>query len=134
MTDSDVMQDFFDTFHVTNALNAIVHVENFLAGRHGLAELAPKPDSDPRHILSCIKKVHDGIGFRLFRDFITLKDVAPGEGLDDVWAHWCQSPVALHTADYPAGTIPLWSNGKNTVFCRIVKDGRGFDAADFGVT
>lgn len=133
MTDTAVLQDFFDTFHVTSSLNAIVDVENFLAGRHGLAELATKADSDPRHILSCIKKIHDGIGFRMFRDFVTLKDVTPAEGLDDVWGHWCPSPVELNKADYPAGAIPLWSNGEKTVFCRIVKDSRRFDAAEFGV-
>ena len=133
MTDSELMQDLFDTFTVTNALNAIVQVEDFLAGRHGLADLASKPDANPRDILSCIKRVHAGLGYRLFHSFITLQNTAPSEGLDDVWAHWCPSPVELHKADYPAGTIPLWSNGKNTVFCRIVKDSKGYDAAEFGV-
>jgi len=39
MTDTQVMQDLFDTFEVTNKLNAIVNVENFLAARHALVDL-----------------------------------------------------------------------------------------------
>jgi hypothetical protein len=135
MTDSEVMQDLFDTFEVTNRLNAIVHVENFLAGRHGLLEYARKADADPRHVLSCIQMIHKGIGPRLFGSFVMLDNVLPSEGLDDVWAHWCPLPegVSLHAQDYPAGTMPLWSNGSATVFVRHTKDKHGNDVWDFGV-
>jgi hypothetical protein len=133
MTDSDVMQDFFDAFEVVNRLNAIVTVDDFLAGRHGLLEYASKADSDPKHVLSCIKRIYKGIGPRLFKSFVTLENVAPAEGLDDVWQHWCPSPVELHTQDYPAGTIPLWSNGTATVFCRLTVDKHGNEEFDFAV-
>lgn len=134
MTDADVMQDFFDAFEVVNRLNAIVTVDEFLAGRHGLLEYAPKADSDPRHVLSCIKRIYKGIGPRLFKSFVTLENVAEGEGLDDVWSHWCPSKVPLASQDYPAGTIPLWSNGKSTVYCRLIKDDRGHDEFGFSHT
>lgn len=135
MTDAEVMQDFFDAFEVVNRLNAIVNVNEFLAGRHGLLEYARNADSDPRHVLSCIKRVHKGIGPRLFKSFVTLENVAPGEGLDDVWGHWCPCPagVELHKQSYPAGTIPLWSSGQATVFTRLTKDKHGNDVFDFAV-
>jgi hypothetical protein len=135
MTDADVMQDFFDAFEVVNRLNAIVTVEEFLAGRHGLQEYAPKADSDPRHVLSCIQRIYKGIGPRLFKSFVTLENVAPAEGLDDVWAHWCPLPpdVELHKLNYPAGAIPLWSNGTATVFTRIVHDQHGNEEFDFAI-
>jgi hypothetical protein len=135
MTDSDVMQDFFDAFTVVNKLNAIVQVNEFLAGRHGLLEYAPKADSDPRHVLSCIQRIYKGIGPRLFKSFVTLENVAPAEGLDDVWAHWCPLPpdVELHKLNYPAGAIPLWSNGTQTVICRMRTDQHGNEEFDFGV-
>ena len=135
MTDSEVMQDFFDAFTVVNKLNAIIKVDEFLAGRHGLAEYGPKRESDPRHVLSCIQRIYKGIGPRLFKSFVTLENVASGEGLDDVWAHWCPLPagVELHKQDYPAGAIPLWSNGQNTVVCRAHTDKHGNVEFAFGV-
>ena len=135
MTDSDVMQDLFDTFEVVNKLNAIVNVNEFLAGRHGLLEYGPQESSDPRHVLSCIKMIHKGLGPRLFGSFVMLENVRPSEGLDDVWRHWCPLPagVELHSQDYPPGTMPLWSNGSATVFVRHTKDTHGNDVWDFGV-
>lgn len=133
MTDSEVMQDFFDAFTIVNKLNAIVQVDEFLAGRHGLLDYCPKAESDPRHVMSCIQRVYKGIGPRLFKSFVTLENVAPAEGLDDVWAHWCPSPVELHKQDYPAGAIPLWSNGTNTVICRMRTDQHGNEEFDFAV-
>lgn len=136
MTDSEVMQDFFDTFEVINKLNAIVRVDEFLVGRHGLLEYGPKPDSDPRHVLSCVKRIYTGIGPRLMKSFITMENVAPAEGLDDVWAYWCPLPpgVELHKQEYPAGTIPLWSNGTSTVFARPKVDKHGNVEFDFSHT
>lgn len=136
MTDADVMQDFFDAFEVVNRLNAIINVNDFLAGRHGLLEYAPKADSDPSHVLSCIKMIYRGIGPRLMKSFITMENVAPAEGLDDVWGHWCPLPagVELHKQDYPAGTIPLWSNGKSTVFARLLVDKHGNEEFGFSNT
>jgi len=134
MTDTQVMQDLFDTFEVANKLNAIVSVENFLSARHALLDLGPKADTSPFHIQSCCKMLLRGIGPQLFKSFITLKNVAPSEGLDDVWADWCPLPegVELHKQTYPLGTIPLWSNGEKTVFVRISKDKHGNDEFDFG--
>lgn len=129
MTDSEVMQDLFDTFEVTNKLNAIVSVEHFLAGRHALLDLGPKPDTPAIQVMSCCKMILHGIGPRLFKSFITMEHTAAAEGLDDVWAHWCPLPagVELHKQDYPGGTIPLWSSGQQTVFVRITPDKRGHD-------
>ena len=135
MTDSDIMQDFFDTFVVMNKLNSVVNVNDFLAGRLGLLEYGPQADADPRHVLSCIKRIDAGIGVRLMQSFVTLEHCAPGEGLDNVWAHWCPCPkgVDLHKADCPAGTIPLWSNGKDTVFCRVSPDKGNSYQIDYGI-
>lgn len=135
MTDSEVMQDFFDAFAVVNKLNAIVRVDEFLAGRHGLLDYGPKADSNPEHVLSCVKRIYKGIGPRLFKSFVMLEDVAPAEGLDDVWAHWCPLPtgVELHKLEYPAGAIPLWSNGTQTVICRMRTDKHGNEEFDFSV-
>jgi hypothetical protein len=135
MTDADVMQDFFDAFEVVNRLNAIVNVNEFLAGRHGLAECGPNAESDPRHVLSCAQRIYKGIGPRLFKSFVTLENVAPGEGLDDVWGHWCPLPagVELHKQEYPAGALPLWGNGSQTVICRMRTDQHGNEEFDFAV-
>lgn len=135
MTDADVLQDFFDAFTVANKLDAIVTVDEFLAGRHGLLEYGPNPDSDPRHVLACVKRIYKGIGPKLFASFVTLDAVAPSEGLDDVWGHWCPLPagVELHKQDYPAGGIPLWSNGSQTVFCKMQTDQHGNKGFDFAV-
>lgn len=135
MTDSELMQDLFDTFEVTNKLNSIVNVENFLAARHAMLDLGPKPDTPAVQILSCCKMILSGIGPRLFRSFITLENVAPSEGLDDVWGHWCPLPpgVELHQQSYPAGAIPLWSNGQATVFVTVTQDRHGNDEFDFAV-
>ena len=134
MTDTQVMQDLFETLEVTNKLNAIVNVENFLAARYALLDLGPKADTSPARVQSCCKMLLSGIGPRLFRSFITLENVAPGEGLDDVWAYWCPLPdgVELHQQSYPAGSIPLWSNGEKTVFVRITQDKHGNDEFGFG--
>lgn len=135
MTDSEVMQDLFDAFTIVNKLNAIVQVDEFLAGRHGLLDYGPKANAEPRHVLACIKRIYKGIGPRLFKSFVTLENVAPAEGLDDVWAHWCPLPegVELHKLHYPAGAIPLWSNGTQTVICRMHTDKHGNEEFDFGV-
>ena len=135
MSDLETVQDFFDAFTVANKLDAIVTVDEFLAGRHGLLEYGPKPDSDPRHVLACIQRIYRGIGPKLFGSFVTLENVAPAEGLDDVWAHWCPIPpgVELHKQNYPAGCVPLWSNGSQTVFCRMRTDQYGNTDFDFGV-
>lgn len=135
MTDADVMQEFFDTYVVTKKLGSIVDVHSFLAGRHGLLEYAPNASSDPRHVLSCIRKIYEGIGYRLFRPFAEMEHTAPSEGLDDIWAGWCPCPngCELSKASYPAGAIPLWTNGTSTVFCRVGKDDRGYERMDFAV-
>jgi hypothetical protein len=135
MTDNEVIQDLFDTFAVVNKLTAIVNVEEFLAGRHGLLDYGPKADSNPAHVLSCVQRIYKSIGPRLFKAFVMLEDVRPSDGLDDAWAHWCPLPpdVALHTQDYPAGAIPLWSNGTRTVICRLRTDEHGNEEFDFGV-
>lgn len=136
MTDSEVMQDFFDTFAVMRRMNSSINVEEFLAGRHGLLDYAPNAESDPRHVLSCIKRIHKAIGSELLKTFVTLEQCDPATGLDDVWSEWCPCPpgVELHKADYPAGALPLWSNGKQTVFCRITADDGGFPVFGFAVT
>jgi hypothetical protein len=136
MTDSEIMQDLFDTFEVTNKLNAIVGVENFLAARHALLDLGPKADTPAVQVMSCCKMLYKAIGPRLFKSFVTLENVAPSEGLDDVWSHWCPLPpdVELHKQDYPAGTLPLWSNGSSVVFARLVTDKHGNEEFDFAVT
>ncbi len=136
MTDSQIMQEFFDSIIVAGRLNSIVNVEEFLAGVHGLQDYGPKADSDPTHVLSCVKRVHRGMGSELFAKFVSLEESHPSIGLEDWWARWCPCPagVELHKADYPAGALPLWSNGKHTVFCRVSKDEGGAAVVDFGAT
>jgi hypothetical protein len=41
--------------------------------------------------------------------------------------------VDLHKQSYPAGAIPLWSNGQATVFTRLTQDKHGNDVFDFAV-
>ena len=134
MTDSQILQEFFDSIVVAGRLNSIVNVEEFLAGVHGLQDYGPKAESDPHNVLACVKHVHRGIGSELFAKFISLDESHPGIGLDDWWARWCPCPVELHKADYPAGAIPLWSNGTSTVYCRVTSDAGGAPVVDFGTT
>jgi hypothetical protein len=136
MTDAQILQEFFDSIVVAGRLNSIVNVEEFLAGVHGLQDYGPKADSDPSNVLACIRRVHRGIGSELFAKFVSLDESHPGIGLDDWWARWCQCPIGvqLHQADYPAGAIPLWSNGNSTVYCRVTSDAGGAPVVDFGVT
>jgi hypothetical protein len=136
MTDSQILQEFFDSIIVVGKLNSIVNVEEFLAGVHGMQDYGPKPDSDPSHVLACVRRAHRGIGSELFAQFVNLDSVHASTGLDDWWSRWCPCPagIALHTAEYPVGAIPLWSNGQRTVFCRVNKDAGGAAVIDFGVT
>lgn len=55
------MQDFFDAHEVVNQLNAIVNVNEFLDGRHGLPDYARKNDSDPAHVVPCIQRINKDI-------------------------------------------------------------------------
>ncbi len=132
-TDNEIMQEFFDSIIVVGRLNSIVNVEAFLAGVHGLQDYGPQADSTPDHVLSCIKQVHRGLGSALFAKFISLEESHPSIGLDDWWSRWCPCPagVELHRMDYPVGTLPLWSNGNQTVFCRLSKDEGGAPVLDF---
>lgn len=136
MSDAQILQEFFDSIIVAGRLNSIVNVEEFLAGVHALQDYGPKADSDPRHVLACVKRVHRGIGSELFAKFVSLEDSHPSIGLDDWWARWCPCPagIELSRVDYPAGAIPLWSNGQRTVFCRIAPDAGGAPVVDFAVT
>ncbi len=135
MTDSELIQELFDTVEVVNRLNTIINVEDFLAGRHGLLAYGPHKDSDPRDVLSCIRRIYMGVGPRLFKSFVEMESVAPAEGVDDTWGQWCPLPegVALHQQEYPAKAIPLWSNGRSTVFCCVQVDGHGHEGFEFAV-
>lgn len=136
MNDAELLQDLFDTFEVSNRLNASIQVEEFLAGRQGLLAYGPKKDSDARDVLSCIKQIYRSIGPGLFKSFACMEHVAPGEGLDDIWRQWCPLPegVELHKHNYPVKAIPLWSNGSSTVVCHIDFDAHGNEGLEFAVT
>lgn len=130
-TDSDVMQDFMDALSLHGAMKLPVIVDNICAGGGGLRDISGKADTSPSEILSCIRMLCRGtnpIYFRLLFD--TPADV------DDMWVHhWCPQPpgIDLSNADCPAGTTPLWTNGKATVFCRTLTDKHGNEDLEFSI-
>jgi len=127
LTDIDYIQDLFDTWTMTSKIGAAVGVEEYLAVRHSLRDLGPKRDTDARHIAQCIDRLRVAFGSSLLWQFIDTENTDPGTGLDDVWSHWCPCPSGLSAekADVPAGTIPLWTNGTDSVFCRKSTDKHG---------
>ena len=130
MIELEIVQDLFNTFGIHGtSIRWPVNVVEFVAGAHGLRDLGKDKTSDPRHIMQCIQKMHDGLGPVYFRQ---LFDTPPD--VDDLWVHyWCPQPAGtdLHKAPCPAGTHPLWTNGEKTVFVRPTKDKHGNDVFDF---
>lgn len=99
-----------------------------LAAR-ALRDIGPNPNTTDREIISCLNRLLLAIG----PDNVLALVDHPVK-CDDAWAEWCPSPkgIALHAADCPAGTTPLWSNGSVTVFCRVTPDAHGNRVLDFG--
>ena len=132
MTELEIVQDLFNTLGIHGTLSHPVNILDFVAGAQGLRDMGKDPAADPRHIMQCIDRVYHGLGPVYFRQlFDTPADV------DDMWVHyWCPQPagIDLATANCPAGTHPLWSNGQQTVFVRPRKDKHGNDVFDFAVT
>ena len=135
MTDNEIMQEFFDSVVVAGRLNTVVNVGEFVSGVQSLQKYGPTIASDPADVLSGIKQVFRGIGSELFIKFVSLEESHPGIGLDDFWSRWCPCPagIELHRIDYPAGALPLWSNGRQTLFCCLSADGGGCSKVTFGV-
>jgi hypothetical protein len=131
MTEIEIMQDLFNTLGIHGSVYGPVNIADFMAGAQGLRDMGKHADSDPRHIMQCIRRMCAGIGARYFQQLIdTPADV------DDMWVHyWCPQPagIDLAKANCPAGTHPLWSNGQATVFTRLTQDKHGNDVFDFAV-
>jgi hypothetical protein len=129
MTDSEIFQDLCNVFGIHGTLKHPVDVPTFLAGAHSLRELGPRADTEPQHIQQCIAKVYQSLGADYFQQlFDTPADV------DDFWTgYFCPQPAGtdLSKADCPAGTHPLWTNGKVTVFVRPARDKHGNLVFDF---
>jgi hypothetical protein len=127
----EIVQDLFNTLGIHGTFTYPVNIVEFAAGAHGLRDLGPAPNAEPRHIMQCIDKMRQGLGSPYFRQlFDTPADV------DDMWVHyWCPQPKGTDLAktQCPAGTHPLWTNGQQTVFVRIVTDKHGNELCDFGV-
>lgn len=130
-SDLEIVQDLFNTFAIHGTVRWPVNVTQIVAGASALRDMGPDISSDPRHIMQCIRQLYDGVGSQYFRQlFDTPADV------DDLWVHyWCPQPKGTHLAKAtcPAGTVPLWTNGTQTVFTRPHKDTHGNDQFDFGV-
>jgi hypothetical protein len=129
--DLEIVQDLFNALGIAGTIRFPVSIADFVAGASSLRDIGPNAGSDPAHILQCIDRMRQGIGSGLFRQlYDTPADV------DDMWVHyWCPQPKGtdLHKANCPAGTHPLWTNGKSTVFVRPAKDEHGNDICVFGV-
>jgi hypothetical protein len=130
MSDLSIVQEFFDVPRIGRKCDGPISVDDLVISATALRDLARKGDTNPSEIVGCLKKLLLAIGLQNLLDLI---DIPPK--CDDHWADWCPSPagVQLHKADCPAGTTPLWSNGKETVFYRLTKDKHGNDVMGFGV-
>lgn len=128
MTDAQLLQEFFYVPGIGKKMGCPVSVDDLILGATGLRDLGKKNGTSPRDIIGCLERLLVGIGPHNMQALIDVP-----EKCDDHWAEWCPSPQPLHSADCPAGTTPLWSNGSETVFCRMTKDKHGNDVMGFGV-
>jgi hypothetical protein len=128
MTDAQIIQEFFDHPKIGKRIGGPISVVDLVMSAAGLRDLGKKRGTTGWDIIGCLNRLLLAIGPD---NLLALTDV-PAR-CDDYWAEWCPSPKPLHSADCPAGTTPLWSNGKETVFYRMTKDKHGNDVMGFGV-
>lgn len=128
MTDVEIMQEFFDVPGIGGKMGCPISVTDLVMAAQGLRDLGKQPGTSPRDIVGCLNRLLLAIGPH---NLLALTDVP--QKCDDHWAQWCPSPHPLHSADCPAGTTPLWSNGTATVFYRLSKDKHDNTVMSFGV-
>jgi hypothetical protein len=128
MTDAQIIQEFFDVPGIGKKMGSPISVDDLVMAAAALRDLGKQDGTTGRYIIGALERLLLGIGPHNLQ---ILADVPMK--CDDYWAEWCPSPQPLHSADCPAGTTPLWSNGKETVFYRMTKDKHGNDVMGFGV-
>jgi len=128
MSDLSIVQEFLDVPGIGKKMGCPISVDDLVMSAAGLRDLGRQDGTTAGDVIGCLNRLLLAIGPHNLQ---VLTDV-PAK-CDDHWAHWCPSPQPLHSADCPAGTTPLWSNGKETVFYRMTKDKHGNDVMGFGV-
>jgi len=128
MTDAQILQEFFDHPKIGKRIGGPISVVDLVMSANGLRDLGKQAGTTGSDIIGCLNRLLLAIGPD---NMLALTDV-PAR-CDDYWAEWCPSPKPLHSAECPAGTTPLWSNGTETVFYRMTKDKHGNDVMGFGV-
>ena len=128
MSDLSIVQEFLDVPGIGKKLGCPISVDDLVMSAASLRDLGRQDGTTAGDVIGCLNRLLLAIGPH---NLHVLTDV-PAK-CDDHWADWCPSPRPLHSADCPAGTTPLWSNGKETVFYRMTKDKHGNDVMGFGV-
>ena len=128
MSDLSIVQEFLDVPGIGKKMGCPISVDDLVMSAAGLRDLGRQDGTTAGDVIGCLNRLLLAIGPHNLQ---VLTDV-PAK-CDDHWADWCPSPQPLHSADCPAGTTPLWSNGKETVFYRMTKDKHGNDVMGLGV-
>ena len=128
MSDLSIVQEFLDVPGIGKKLGCPISVDDLVMSAAALRDLGRQDGTTAGDVIGCLNRLLLAIGPHNLQ---VLTDV-PAK-CDDHWADWCPCPRPLHSADCPAGTTPLWSNGKETVFYRMTKDKHGNDVMGFGV-
>jgi hypothetical protein len=130
VSDLSIVQEFFDVPDIGAKIGGPISVEHMVSAATELRGISRNVATPPSAVVKQLDLLLLAIGPE---NMLCLIDHPVR--CDDTWAEWCPSPqgIELHKADCPAGTTPLWSNGKATVFYRMTKDKHGNDVMGFGV-
>lgn len=123
MVEVEVAQELFDAFGIAGRAPGPVFFREFCDAVIELQSISQNKLVDPVLIVKALGEMQNSIGPVELGMLFDPDSKAGGR-----WTKaWCPQPhkVQLASADCPQGTLPLWSNGKRTVYARPSDDGRG---------
>lgn len=132
MVEVDIAQELLDSFSLNGMPPSGVFFREFCDAVINLQSMSQNKFADPKLIVKALGEMQESIGPHgmgvLFE---------PDSKCHARWTQaWCPQPlnVKLASADCPQGTVPLWSNGKVTVYARDTTDSRGYQQYVFCLT
>jgi len=127
--DLQIAQDLIDTLAVQNAVGFPLDLVEFVKHASELQRISVMPAAEPSEIIARLRGIYLAIGpIHMRMMFDTPHDV------DDLWVNqWCRQPHGrrLEAADCPVGTVPLWTNGKWSVYVGFCEDDNGHEVFFF---
>jgi hypothetical protein len=123
MVEVEIAQELLDAFGMEGMSPGTVFFREFCDAVIELQSVSQNRYADPVLIVKALGEMQESIGPYGMSVLFDPDSKACGR-----WTKaWCPQPlnVKLASADCPQGTLPLWSNGKRTVYARPSEDGRG---------